>query len=125
TPLKSKVMAEDIKLNEVKTGLLSHIIGVDENGTTVATLGREFLNSFAAAQRIVDCDLDNLLPGEYYISGNLRNAPSSEDWFFVKVIGVGDLLQYATSVTSDTLWRRVKMNGAWRVWKSINFVTSV
>ena len=103
-------MTEDIKLNEVKTGLLSHIIGVDENGTTVATLGREFLNSFAAAQRIVDCDLDN---------------PSSEDWFFVKVIGVGDLLQYATSVTSDTLWRRVKMNGAWRVWKSINFVTSV
>lgn len=116
-------MARDIPMNELKVGLSSHVIGIDEEGNTVRTPGRELLNAFANAQRIVDCNFNNLTPGEYYVSGNLQNAPSSEDWFIVKVIGASDLFQFAMSITSDTLWKRAKMNGSWRVWKSITFTS--
>lgn len=117
------VTGEDKRMNELLSGFPDRIIGIDIEGNSVQVPGREFLKEFAYAERKVDIDFNNLLPGEYYVSGNLSNAPSSEDWFVVKVIGTGDLLQFAMSITSDTLWKRTKMNNSWRAWKSIVFTS--
>lgn len=70
---------------------------------------------------MVDCNLDDLTPGEYYVYGELQNAPSSGNWIIVKVIGASDLIQLAISVFDDTLWKRTKLNGYWKEWKSITF----
>mgnify|MGYP001774235811 FL=1 len=112
----------DKRMNEFMTvDDVAYLYGEDIDKSQGKIEKGTFLKVSAYAQFVSNCNFDDLVPGEYYVSGELQNAPSSGDWFMVKVIGTSDLIQFAISVTDDILWKRVKMNSFWKEWKSISF----
>lgn len=120
-PKMYKDMA-DKKMNDFMTvNDVAYLYGENMNNSQGKIEKSTFLKVSAYAQFVSNCNFDDLLPGEYYVSGELQNAPSAGDWFMVKVIGTSDLIQFAISVTDDTLWKRTKMNSFWKEWKSISF----
>lgn len=66
-------------------------------------------------------DVNDLNPGEVYITENAINAPV-QTWVYVKTFGsdkTPDRAQLAVSIVSGKVWIRVRNGNTWMGWKSI------